>query len=149
MEYKFETGFTTNIPTCCLIEDYQGLLRAWKGLNEGTMDIEDVMGEINCVMECIADAISNYTPKTTKLSPSVASAISMNIDSGIITQPDGSDLLCAAHKPLSESMIGSVCQCSEECMRKNGCDPSMGINRMENGFLYVRSPSGADDLLDS
>ncbi len=149
MEYTFTKGIITKVPIGYLIEDYQGLLKAVRGLRDGTMLVEDVIEEIECVMECLADSIDKFTPKTDKLSPSVSTAISMDIEDGLITQPDGSDLLCAAGKPVSQAMAGGVCQCSEECQRIFGCCPEDGITRMSNSFLYVRNPSTAEDLLES
>ena len=149
MEYTFTKGIITRVPTECLIEDYQGMLKAVRGLRDGTMPVEDVIEEIGCVMDCLADSIDKFTPKTDKISPSVSTAISMDIEAGLITQPDGKDLLCAADKPVSQAMASGVCQCSEECQRTFGCCPEDGITRMSNRFLYVRNPSTAEDLLES
>lgn len=93
---KFNDNIVTHIPTECLIEDYQALVKARNA---------DDWNEVECVMECLADAIRQYTkvPSALHIHPSGNSAIAMSVENGIITDDNGNDLKCRKGFPLSDS----------------------------------------------
>ena len=59
MEIIFHDDIKTDVPTCCLIEDYWTLQRALNHLEVG--DLAEAKEEINCAMECLAEIIERYT----------------------------------------------------------------------------------------
>lgn len=105
---KFQKNIITHIPTECLVEDYQSLVKGLK-----TND----WSEVECVIQCLSDSISRYTevPEGLKLYPSGNSAVAMSLDNGIITDGNGNDLVCKNGIPLSET---------EGCTGITGDDPS-------------------------
>lgn len=118
MSYQFNDNIITHVPTCCLVEDYQGLAAAVHN-----MDWEAVQ----TVIDCLGETIDRFTevPVGLNIKPSGSSAVAMDIENGIILDGYGKDLLCAAGKPVSFAMAGGVCQCPDDCgVRIDfGCDP--------------------------
>lgn len=149
MDITFRDNIKTNVPTCCLIEDYWTLQRALKHLEVG--DINEARDEIECAMECIEEAISRYTivPESVEIKPTVNSAISMEVHSGIIT--DGNkDLRCRAGKPMSDS---AACACFVGCpyakiTDPESCFPENGRILLENGVVY-EATEDKEEFLDA
>ncbi len=137
----------THVPACCLVEDYQNLCRA---MAENDWDLVQVTAE------CIAEAIDRYTAVADKwdklkIKPSGSSIINMSFESGILTQPDGSDLLCANGKPVSAAMSEGCCQCDNlncEFFRLGKCDPEAATLLLAGGFKYHGADSYYSEELD-
>lgn len=142
MNITFRDDIETDVPTCCLIEDYWTLQRALNHLDVG--DIAEARDEIRCAMECIEEAIGRYTvvPAGLDIKPSVNSAIAMEMNSGIIM--DGNkDLRCRAGKCLSDS---AACSCLAGCpyARIGGCFPEKGRILLENDVAYDATGDGEE-----
>ncbi len=134
---KFNTNVVTHIPTECLIEDYQALVKAIK-----TND----WSEVQCVIECLSDSIGRFTevPEGMKFHPSGNSAIAMSVDNGIISNDDGSDLKCQNGLRLSDTqgctgMIGEDPSAHKLCpyFSIGACSPMNCQVLLNDGHIYV------------
>lgn len=137
---------TTNVPTCCLIEDYWILRTAIAALDAG--DVYEAKENILTAMNCLEESIDRFTMVRPDLQirPSVFSAIAMSHESGIIMHGD-EDLRCIKGHPLSDAGM-SYCNC-EECPFRidGGCDPEEGSILLEGGVRYKAwsYPEGVDE----
>lgn len=144
---------TTHCPTSMLIEDHQDLVAIAESLANGSYgDIMDVVEKINTVIECLAQAIDEYSDPVVfegrvAWKPSVATPIAMSIDNGVIVRDDGQDVLCAAKKPISSCSCNGVWQCDAGCMKEHGCDPENGKTCLLGGFVYQRDPGKEEEAL--
>ena len=142
MKIKFDEGYISHVPTECLIEDVQILRHAI----HSNMPWTEMVGAIECVIECLSESIERYTSFTGPagsqkvIHPSSSSITAMCIDNGIVVREDGSDILCMAGKPASEAMSNGVLQCDETACPYygNGCKPDEDGILLEGGiqFLY-------------
>lgn len=128
MSIQFRDDIVSHVPTACLVEDYQSLVRA---VNEHDWDM------VETVAQCIAEVIDRYTtvPEGLEIKPSPSSLVALACENGIITS-DNADIRCAAGKPVSFALSGGVCQCSEECMAAHDCDPEKCYLQLECGLSY-------------
>lgn len=145
MDIKFHANdIITEVPTCCLIEDYWMLKRALDALKGH--DIEEAKSEISCAMDCIMESIDRFTKTADGLDirPSVNSAIVMSVESGIIM--DGNkDLCCRAGNPLSDAGSRHCDDCP--FLYSNGgdeCDPESGYVLLENELSYNATAEDED-----
>jgi len=141
MKIQFRDDIVTKVPTCALIENYQDLGRA---IRNRDWDLVQV------VANCLADTISDYTavPEHLKITPSGASLVAMDCESGIILGADGRDIRCIAGKAVSETMSAECCQCDTNCLRENGCLPECGRIRLGDGEDQIfDSASGGKSLV--
>lgn len=116
MSIEFNKDITTCVPTACLVEDYQGLLRAIK---------EENWEAVQTVADCLAESISLHTTGLSGLDiiPSGSSLVAMGTQTGILLR-DGRDLLCASGKQASRALRGGCCQCGSDCSHfKQDCFP--------------------------
>ena len=137
MERKQEIRFhcddiVTNVPTCCLIEDYWMLHTAFEAING--CDLAQAKELIDVVMQCLQESIERHTTvdKTLKIKPSVSSAIATGIRDGIILNGN-EDLKCRAGHPLSEA--DSCCKWGD-CPYRDKCDPNNGSYLLEGDIEY-------------
>lgn len=138
---EFRDDIITHLPTACLVEDYQQLIRA---IQYGDWD------NVQVVADCIAEVIEQFTivPQDLEVHPSGSSIIAMGCDSGIITAGH-KDLRCAAGRPASEALFAGCNQCPNDCRYRaeNKCDPEACVLLLEGGILYQRAGSDEDDKL--
>ena len=142
MNYEFRNDITTNIPTCCLVEDVQLLL---DGLNRGDMEC------IRVAAECLMEALDRYTtvPDSLNIKPSASSVVAMGCKSGIIMSGT-QDLECAAGNPVSHAMDGGVCQCDNTCpYYGTSCQPENVVIMLEGGAIYNGRSESKEDVLAS
>lgn len=143
---RFQQDIVTEVPTECLVEDYQSLV---KGLESGDWS------EVQCVIECLSDTISRYTkvPEGLNIRPSGNSAICMSMENGIITDDDGNDLLCAQGLALSDTECctgfiqnkdGTQVQCPWHI--NGACDPEHCCVMLNSGHSFV--PFEFEDKLE-
>lgn len=132
----------TNVPTCCLIEDYWTLHTALAAIDG--CDLAQAREQINTAMECLAENIDRFTSVKAGLNirPSVCSVIAMSCESGIVMDGDD-DLKCRAGRPVSEAGIN---YCGA-CPHSNECDPDEGSILLEGDVRYETwgYPSMQDD----
>lgn len=128
MSVQFRDDIVSHVPTACLVEDYQSLVRA---VNEHDWDM------VETVAQCIAEVIDRYTtvPEGLEIKPSPSSLVALACENGIITS-DNADIRCAAGNPVSFALSGGVCQCPEECMAAHDCAPENCYVQLECGATY-------------
>ena len=114
MKPNYDTRFVTHVPTCALIEEYHTLLQAIK---DGDWDL------VHCAMDCIAEDIDRHTevPEGSNVTPSPSSIIDMSMENGIFTNGDD-DIRCATGHPVSNAMLGGVCQCDRQRPNPLDCE---------------------------
>lgn len=136
-----------------LIEDHQDLVAITKSLADGSYgDIMDVVEKLNTVIECLAQAVDEYSDPViyqgkVMWKPTVATPVAMSIDNGILVRDDGKDVLCAAGNPLSGCSCKGTWQCDPACMKKHGCDPENGKTTLLGGYVYIRDPGKDEEEL--
>ena len=137
MKYQFANNIITNVPTCCLVEDYQMLQKA---INHKDWEW------VECVRDCLEDSIDRYTtvPQNLHITPSSRSLIAMSCHSGIITDEFGNDILCAAERPVSEGCDPENCV---HC-QQHKCDPEKGFILLKGNFLYEPGCLNDEKLLN-
>ena len=129
----------TAVPTAMLIEDAQMLFNLAQNIQE--MTIEDIKEDINCVLDCLSEAIDSFSdplPDGTK--PSMSSLIDMECGCGVFSHPNGEDLTCAGTiYNVSDVMSGGVPQCDPRLCKhgcSHACNPEAGKILLENGLEY-------------
>jgi len=139
--HKF-VELTSHVPTSCLVEDYQSLIRA---IQDNDWDM------VQTVAECIAGAVDNFTsiPDDVHIEPSVSSLIAMDCKNGLVVDEDGYDYPCACGMPVSKVLAGGVCQCPESCTYKNdySCDPEEGEIMLKGGNVFQFGESDSSKML--
>lgn len=146
MKYQFK-DFDISVPACCLIEDYQALVKA---------KLTGDWDEVETVIECLQDAISTSIDKMKQegklkvlglqFTPSATSLIAMSCDNGIVCNEDGSDIQCAGGHNVSE--VDAYDPCGMCPHNGNDCDPSRGEYCLNCGFTYdMKEMSRQDEPL--
>lgn len=133
VNYKFRNDVFAKVPVECLIEEVQILrasLESYLHSGKTEQDVTNLIEDVHTVIDCLEEDIDRYTevPNDLKVVPSGSTLIAMGIKSGIIVQEDGSDILCAAGKPISETMSGGCCQCGS-CEHYSKCFADYGLPR--------------------
>jgi len=144
--YQFRADITTTVPTWALIEDVQKLRKALMAAHFS--DYNSVMAlkeEVKTTIECLECSIENDTsvPEGLAIEPSSSSLIAPDTAEGIIVRFGGSDIECAAGKPISHAMAGGVCQCDDSCPHFKECFTEDGMPRY--GAIMPMQMNGAVD----
>lgn len=141
MFIRFRDDIVSNVPTVCLVEDYQQLIRA---IRYGDWE------NVQVVADCIAEVIERFTvvPKDLTIHPSGSSIIAMGHENGIITA-ENRDLRCAAGRPVSDALSAGCNQCPDDCRYKAEkiCDPDECELFLQGDIRYQPAGSGEDDAL--
>ena len=144
---KFNNEFISKVPTCCLVEDYQTLVRAMSSLT--VHDLQEARENIQTVMDCLAEVIDRYTAVPNGMfMPSGSSAIAMGCESGIITVDGKRDLMCLNGIGLSKILEGGCRQCPETCPHYSVCAPEVLGILLENGRAYALGSDDAEKMVE-
>jgi len=142
--YQFRTDITTTVPTWALIEDVQKLRKALMAAHlSDSMSMTALKDEVGTIIECLEYSIANDTsvPEELTVGPSSSSLIAPDVAEGIIVRCGGSDIECAAGKPISHAMAGGVCQCDNSCPHFKECFTEDGMPRY--GAIMPMQMNGA------